>query len=178
MIGYNFRFGEIESAIAIEQLKKLPYFVAKRQKVGKKLTQGLKDLLNLKIPLIRNESTHVYYYFPITLDTKALDIPRNIILDALLAEGVQGLCNGYKNIYLLPMYQKKTAYGLNRFPWSLNNNEINYNKGICPVAENLYFQDFFAIQLCLFDLSDDDLKLIIDAFHKVWESLDTLASKC
>jgi len=77
----------------------------------------------------------------------------------------------------LPMYQKKIAYGSNHFPWELNNNEINYNKGICPVAEKLYYENFMAIQLCLFDLSDRDIQLIIDAFHKVWNNLYELIPK-
>ena len=34
MIGFNFRLGEIESSIAIEQLKKLPKIVSRRQKIA------------------------------------------------------------------------------------------------------------------------------------------------
>ena len=39
MIGYNFRMGEIEAAIGIEQLKKLNKFVKKKQEIGKNLTK-------------------------------------------------------------------------------------------------------------------------------------------
>ena len=35
MIGYNFRMGEIEATIGIEQLKKLDYLVKSRQEVAK-----------------------------------------------------------------------------------------------------------------------------------------------
>jgi len=177
MIGYNFRLGEIESAIAIEQLKKLPKFILKRQRVAEKLDEGLKDLIGLSIPKIRNGSNHIYYYYSLKIDVEKLNVSRDLIIDSLLSEGVQGLCKGYQNLHLLPMYQKKIAYGSNHFPWELNNNEINYNKGICPVAEKLYYENFMAIQLCLFDLSDRDIQLIIDAFHKVWNNLYELIPK-
>src|SRR5205814_3319137 len=41
MVGYNFRLGEIESAIGIEQLKKLDGFVAGRQRAAERLSEGL-----------------------------------------------------------------------------------------------------------------------------------------
>ena len=50
MVGFNFRLGEIESAIGIEQLKKLNKLVKHRQKMVQILNVGLKDLKYLKIP--------------------------------------------------------------------------------------------------------------------------------
>ena len=177
MIGYNFRLGEIESAIAIEQLKKLPYFVEKRQNVAQLLNDGLKDLDYLEIPKVRNNSNHIFYYYPLTVNTKELKISRNLIIDALLAEGIQGISKGYQPLHLLPMYQKKIAYGSKNFPWQLNKNNIDYSKGICPIAEKLFFEEFFAIQVCLFDLSEKDISLIIEAFHKVWNNLSEISNK-
>jgi perosamine synthetase len=174
LIGSNFRFGEIESAIGIQQLKKLPYYIKKRQNVAILLDKGLKDLPFLKTPVVRGRATHVYYYYPLTLDTQSLGVSRSTIMSALLAEGLQGVTKGYQGLHLLPMYQKKIAYGKEGFPWSINNNNISYEKGICPIAEKLYDQTFFALQLCLFSLTEDDLMLIINAFHKVWDNLDSL----
>ena len=37
MIGYNFRLGEIEAAIGLEQLKKLDSFVESRRDTAKKI---------------------------------------------------------------------------------------------------------------------------------------------
>ena len=70
MIGYNFRMGEIEAAIGIEQLKKLDYLVKSRQEVAKKLTDGLKDLIGLRTPYIKKGNTHAFYVYPIVLDIK------------------------------------------------------------------------------------------------------------
>ena len=50
MIGYNFRLGEIEAAIAMEQLKKLKTIVEKRVKIANYLTSKLRDIPQLILP--------------------------------------------------------------------------------------------------------------------------------
>ncbi len=170
MIGYNFRLGEIESAIGIEQLKKLKHLVDKRSKYGKLLSKYLKDLPFLNTPIIREKSSHSFYIYPITLDLKNLSHSRKKIFDALKKEGVPGLIEGYQNVHLLPIFQKKIAYGSKHFPWSLNKKRtISYDKGICPNAEYLHQSSFLGIEMCLYDLKPKDITFIGKAFKKVWK---------
>ena len=70
ILGYNFRLGEIEAAIGIEQYKKLKKIVSKRQKLCRKLTQGLSKLEGLNLPKESPQRTHNYYIYPITLSEK------------------------------------------------------------------------------------------------------------
>ena len=67
------------------------------------------------------------------------EVSREKIYDALIAEGIEGLSKQYLNLHLLPLYQKKIAYGSKGFPWNseICKRNINYKKGICPVAEEL-----------------------------------------
>ncbi len=176
MIGYNFRLGEIECAIGIEQLDKLAGLVAARQKVAQRLTEGLSGLTGLRTPRVEEACTHSYYVYPLVLDVKKLGVSRARILEALQAEGVEGVSNGYVNVHLLPMYQRKIAYGSHGFPWSsdLCRREVSYAKGICPVAEELHDETFMGFPMCLHDLSDEDTDLIIAAFRKVWGNLGEL----
>lgn len=173
MIGFNFRLGEIECAIAIEQLKKLEDIVATRQRIAKRLTEGLKGLKGLTLPFIPEGSTHVYYIYPMVLDTAELGFSREKIHQALVAEGVEGLICGYQNIHLLPMYQNKIAYGRSGFPWNaeFTRQGIDYSKGICPVAEQLHESTFLGFSLCKFEMSDTETDLVIEAFRKVWDRL-------
>ncbi len=179
MLGYNFRLGEIESAIGIEQLKKLPQLVARRQQIADKLRMGLQDLAGLKQPVIHPDCSHAFYVYPMILDEESLGINRQRIIDALTAEGIQGLSAGYVNLHLLPLYQQKIAYGDKGFPWysSICHREVSYHKGICPVAENLHEHEFIGYQMCLHDLTDSDVDLLIAAFRKVWLNLDKLQSE-
>jgi len=176
MIGFNFRMTEIEAAIGIEQLRKLKTLVRERISAADRLTEGLHNLKGLRAPVIQKDCTHVYYVYPILFDEKQLGIPRSMIIKALRAEGVSGLTEGYANIHLLPMYQKKIAYGNKGFPWNSEcyNGQVSYDKGICPVAEELQDTRYIGIALCLYRYTDDEIDLIIKSFYKTWENLDTL----
>jgi len=175
MIGYNFRLGEIEAAIGIEQLKKLKKLVATRQRAAARLTQGLKGLPGLRTPYIAPDRTHVYYVYPIVLDIATLGVERKRIYDALAAEGVPGLAAGYANVHRLPMYQKRVAYGATGYPWvGAARREVDYRTGICPVAEELHDRSFLGFQMCLHELGRDDIDLVAAAFRKVWNQLEAL----
>ncbi len=176
MIGHNFRLGEIECAIGLSQLKKLKGFVESRQAAAERLAAGLKELKGLRTPVIKDGVTHAYYMFPMVLDCDILGVARNQIFNALEAEGVTGLAVGYANVHLLPLYQKKIAYGSKGFPWSSDicKREVNYAKGICPVAEELHERSYLGYEMCLNELENNDIDLIIAAFKKVWANLDTL----
>ena len=123
-------------------------------------------------------NTHAYYTYPIILDVNSLNITRDIILKALEAEGVPGLANGYQNIHLLPIYQKKIGYGSNGFPWSSSicKRNVNYAKGICPIAEECHDQTVLNYFMCTHELDNNSIDLMIEAFGKVWRSLDELST--
>lgn len=176
MIGYNFRLGEIECAIGIEQLKKLKHFVASRQHAAARLAAGLADLAGLRTPVVLADCTHVYYTYPMLLDIERLGVSRARIIEALEAEGLVGLAAGYANVHLLPMFQKKIAYGSSGFPWTSDicKRDVNYAKGICPVAETLHDSTYLGFEMCLHQLSDSEVDLMIKAFQKVWSNLPAL----
>ena len=176
MVGHNFRLGEIECAIGIEQLKKLKGFVSSRQKVADHLTERLSGLPGLRTPIVKPDCTHAYYMYPMVLDVDHLCISRARIFEALEAEGVSGLAAGYANLHLLPMYQQKIAYGSKGFPWTSDicHREVSYQKGICPVAERLQDFTYLGFSICMHELTDEDVDLIGRAFRKVWDQMESL----
>ena len=86
MLGHNFRLGEIECAMGIEQLKKLDYLVKKRQDTASKIISGISKLDGIEIPKAHKEYTHVYYILPMILDIKKLGTSREKYLATLEAE--------------------------------------------------------------------------------------------
>lgn len=175
MIGYNFRLGEIESAIGIEQLKKLPSILKERKQLCKKLIISLKELNGLKFANYSDKIDHVFYSFPIQLNKSIIKVKRSKIVNALKAEGIK-INEGYTNLHLLPMYQNKIAYGSNGFPWnsSICKREVSYAKGICPNAELLNNETFMSIGISEYDYNIRDIDYIIKGFKKVWLNLDKL----
>ncbi len=176
MVGHNFRLGEIECAIGIEQLKKLPDLVASRQKIANRLTHGLAGLRGLRTPVVTPDCTHSYYMYFLVIDDDVTGVGRDKIYEALLAEGVPGLSKNFANIHLLPMYQRKIAYGSKGFPWTSDicHRQVSYDKGICPVAEWMNDRAYIGFHMCAFELDNDKVDLIADAFRKVWSNLETL----
>ena len=176
MIGFNLRMTEIEAAIGIEQLKKLKGLVEERIHAADRLTAGIKNLKGLRPPIIKEDCTHVYYVYPMLIDTDKTGVSRNRIVEALQAEGLSGLCGGYANIHLLSIYQKKIAYGSKGFPWTseLCKRDVSYKKGICPMAESFQDKQYMGIELCLHRYKDEEIDLVIQAFQKVWRNLEKL----
>ena len=179
MLGFNFRMGEIEAAIASVQLGKLAARVADRQRVAAQLNHGLAGLAGLKTPFVAAGNSHVYYVYGMVLDTAVLGVDRQRIVAALQAEGVPGLMRGYQNIHLLPLFQHKIAYGTQGFPWTSPpaSRAIDYSRGICPVAEELHERSFLGISLCMNQYPPGDVDLVVQAFAKVWSQLDALRGK-
>ncbi len=173
MIGGNYRMGEIEAAIGIEQLKILKEKFKTRNIAAKKLSHSLKKLYGIKTPKIRKNCTHSFYIYPIKLDLKLLKISRNKIYRTLLAEGLECISEGYSNLHLLPIFQKKIAYGKYGFPWKIGKqkSKISYKKGICPTAENLHDKDFLMLELCMHEFTNNEVNLVIKVFKKVWSNL-------
>jgi len=175
MIGFNFRMTEIEAAIGIEQLKKLKDLVNERIHAANRLSAGISGLTGLTPPVVKPDCTHVYYVYPLLYDAKQNGVSRNQIVDALAAEGVS-ISNSYINLHLLPMYQRKQAYGTKGFPWSADfyKGSVSYEKGICPVAEALNDGGYMGIGMCEYYYTDRQIDLIVQAFQKIWVNLDVL----
>jgi len=175
MIGFNFRMTEIAACIGVEQLKKLKSLVDERVAAADRLSRGIKGLRGLRMPVVKPECTHVYYVYPLLINEDETGVTRDQIVKALRAEGIAA-SGSYCNLHLLPMYQQKMAYGTKGFPWSSEfyKGQVSYEKGICPVAEELQDKRYIGIGMCVYRYTSEDIDLIIQAFHKVWKNMDQL----
>lgn len=184
MIGFNYRMTEIEAAIAREQLKKLPELIEERKKNIDYLEKELSKIPCLKMPKVRENSTHVYYVHSFLFDEKIAGVHRNKFVEALQAElmpitlreteGIKIGCGYAKPLYLQPLFQKKIAYGSKGFPWNMAGKEYDYSKGTCPVVEDLHFNTLIAHEYMRPGMTKEDLDDVISAFNKVWENIGEL----
>ena len=170
MIGFNFRMGEIEAAIGVEQLKKLPSLINEKVEWAEQLSEGLSSLSYLRTPVVRDNCSHVYYAYPMLLDKK---LNRDTIFNALVAEGIPYLAKEFGLTHLLPMYQKKIAYGKSGYPWNESNytGNVEYKYGICPTAENIIKERYMNFGLGLVVMDKNKITKIIDTFKKVWDEV-------
>ena len=180
MLGFNYRMTEIEAAIAKEQLKKLPSLVQKRRENVVFLEDRLKELPFLKMPKVREHSTHAYYIHPLIYDESATGIHRNHFIDAVKAElpptrlrddSPVLLSYGYvKPLYKLPIYQERVCFG--EYPFSLS--DIDYTQTCCKVCESMHHDKLVTHEFMRPGMSQEDMEDVAKAFEKVWEYRDEL----
>jgi perosamine synthetase len=172
MIGHNYRMGEMEAAIASEQLKKLEKLVAGRINAASYLIHRLNKFPYLDLPVVDDSKSNVFYFLPIRY-TPQENVSREKLYEALVGEGIPGLQRKYTNIHRLPIFTTLQAYGNHNFPWSLaaEGSTKTYGEGKCPNAEKLYDFEFLGIHMCSYEFTKEELDLVISAFHKVWFEL-------
>jgi perosamine synthetase len=180
MVGFNFRMGEIEAAIAREQLPRLGDLVQSGVENVDYLESGLSDIEGLSMPIVRENSTHSYYLHAMSFDSDLAGVSRAKFVDAVRAElpfteGRESdgplMFAGYgRPLYMMPMYQQRRAFGSSGYPFDspFNERSPNYDEGICPVAESV-LDKLIVSELFRPPASADDLDDVIAAFHKVWE---------
>lgn len=183
-IGSNYRFTELQAAIASEQFKKLDRLLNDRTEIGTYLSSRLKDFSGLSIPKMDEEgTTHSYYMYPIRFNQEHFGISRNLFLQAVSAELPQPrywdttpLAEGYvKPLYLNPIYQQKIAIGKKGFPFNYNEGvNYEYPKGLCPVTERLYEKELLLSPLVKEGITINDIKDFADAIEKVITNISEL----
>ena len=184
MLGSNYRFTELQAAIAAEQLKKLKGKLAHRAKLASALDSRLRPIPGLAIQELEKGSSHAYYMYPVRFDEKVMGIPRNLFMRAVNAElpkprywnTTPFYLEGYvKPLYLNPIYQKKIAIGGKGFPFNCNPGvTYEYPKGLCPVTERLHEKELLLSPLMQEGMSVEDIKDFADAVEKVVAGLAQL----
>jgi len=176
MIGFNYRMTEIEAAIASEQLKKLEKLVIARIEAADYLTAKLDKLPALSPPVVLPGVRHGYYVYAIKYDAHAFGVPRDRFVAAIKAEGIP-VGSGYvEPIYLEPVYQRRIAFGRNGFPFTYNGykGQVNYEPGICPVTEKMYYDELIILNVCHANIQRGDLDDTANAFEKVLDNMTEL----
>lgn len=185
MIGFNFRMGEIEAAIGLQQLKKGAKLVDERRNNVSYFESKIGNLPGLTMPHVPTGIEHVYYVHSILYDKDIIGISRSTFVKALKAElpvtsmregEGQLIGEGYvRPLYLLPIFQNQTAYGNKGCPFKCPHYDgfVDYSSGICPNAESAH-QSLITHELMRPPMSREDLDVVVTAFHKVYENVAAL----
>lgn len=181
LIGYNYRMTEIECAIGIEQLKKLPSLLQQRLDNVAFLNEKLSAFPAFEIlPMLTDGSVNTYYVYPVKFNKEIAGIERNKFVDALKAEIPSAVLRetapligaGYvKPLYLQPIYQQKAAWAFNP---ALYKGDVSYEKGICPVTEKMHFEVLFTHEYMRPGMTQKDMMDVVNAMEKVFENVNEL----
>ena len=119
MVGFNFRMTNIAAAIGIEQLKKLPEFVRKRQENAKKLNDGIGRIDGLTVPVVKENNEHAYHQYVIKVEEN-FKMTRDELAAKLREKGIGTAVHYPTPIHLQPAYRS-----------------LGYPEELCPVSRSL-----------------------------------------
>jgi dTDP-4-amino-4,6-dideoxygalactose transaminase len=173
-LGYNYRITDIQCALGRSQLKKLPDFIRRRQKIVDQYNASFRELSWLSTPchsgwrIANSEGTNSgitgfrqpsdttdalqpvvsYHLYTVQINFEALGKSRNEVMTELREQGV-GTQVLYMPVYLQPWYHK--TYG--------------YIQGKCVNAEAYYLK---SLSLPLFPaMTDADVGRVITAVRQI-----------
>lgn len=86
-LGYNYRMTDLQSAIAVEQLKKADNFMQQRQKNADLLSKELGNIKGLIVPTVAAVRTHVYNQYTIRV-TNEFFVSRDEFVTKLHDKGI------------------------------------------------------------------------------------------
>ncbi|MBB1287117.1 DegT/DnrJ/EryC1/StrS family aminotransferase [Flavisolibacter sp. BT320] len=181
MIGYNYRMTEIEAAIGIEQLKKLPRLLEERLANAAFLHEALGAIEGLvSPPWVEGPSLHTFYVQPVKYKQDVLEVHRNEFVTAIKAEIPSAILRetapligaGYvRPLYLQPIYQQRAAFAFNNNHFK---SEVDYSKGLCPVTEHMHFTELITHEYMRPGMTRSDMEDVARAFEKVATHIDEL----
>ena len=111
ILGHNYHMPEIAAAIGIEQLKKLPMFVAKRRRNAKRLSENLRKAKGLQLPTEPEGSKCCWYLYTVRLKNAKRE-KRDVVVEKLKQKGIDAFVCYVNPIHLMPYYRKFGRYRL------------------------------------------------------------------
>lgn len=122
-LGYNYRLSDLQCALGISQLQKLPGWLNRRRDIAWRYNRAFSAQALIRPLGVEDNVSHAYHLYVVRIDFSKLYVERATIFAKLRAAGV-GVNVHYIPVHLHPYYRKKFGTG----------------PGLCPVAEAAYEQ--------------------------------------
>jgi len=147
-LGYNYRLTDLQCAIGISQLHRLPKWLARRREIAKRYDNALAKIETVTPLEVERQVTHAYHLYVVRFNLARLQAERADIYSGLRGEGI-GVNVHYIPVHLHPYYRK----------------HFGTEPGLCPVAEAAYKQ---IISLPIFPgMTDLNVDMVLKALDKI-----------
>lgn len=149
-LGFNYRLSDIQCALGLSQLKKLPGWVARRQSIAEFYTSAFSELAQISPLKAESDRTSAWHLYVIKLDLTQLTVGRDVIFRALRAENI-GV-----NVHYVPV------------PWHPYYRRLGYTPGNWPRAEAAYEQ---VLSLPMWPgMTDSDAERVVETVTRIVRS--------
>lgn len=147
-LGFNYRLTDIQSALGLSQLNRLPNMIQRRREIVAQYNEALGDLDWLETPKLnnnKNQNLISWHLYTTKINFVNIGTNRQTMISNLKGRGI-GSQVLYIPVHLQPWYRNSFGYGV----------------GKCPNAENAYPK---LLSLPLYSsMSDSDVNRVISGF--------------
>lgn len=149
-LGYNYRITDMQCALGLSQLTKLPRWLARRREIAARYDGAFAGLRGVEPLDVKAGVVHAYHLYVVRLDPGEIGAGRREVFEAMRGRGI-GVNVHYIPVHLHPFYRERFATG----------------PGLCPVAEEAY-ERIISLPMHA-GLSDGDVGEVIAALTAVAE---------
>ena len=147
-LGYNYRLTDLQCAIGISQLRRLPIWLKRRREIAQRYDDAFDGYTGLRPLQVAAQVKPAYHLYVVCLNLEQLQGDRGDIFSALRAAGI-GVNVHYIPVHLHPFYR-------NRFSTAV---------GMCPQAEAAYER---LLSLPMYHgMGDRDVKTVIQTVKEI-----------
>ena len=147
-LGWNMRMTNMQAALGVAQLERLPLFVEKKRKMGELYTNLLGGIPGLQLPLRSTQYAHnIYWVYGMVLD-RAIEFDAREMMRRLAKDGIGS------RPFFWPMHEQPVFQRMGLF-----------NKTSCPVAENIARRGFYIPSGMA--LTEDQIRAVANSIRNI-----------
>jgi dTDP-4-amino-4,6-dideoxygalactose transaminase len=113
--GYKYNLTDMQAALGLHQLRKLPGFHARRRRIVERYNTAFHGYAELQEPTERNDVDHAWHLYVLRLDLEQLELTRNQFISELHDRNI-GCSVHFIPIHLHAYYRDKYRYRPEDFP--------------------------------------------------------------
>ena len=113
--GFKYNMMDIQAAIGLHQLRKLPEFHARRREIVQKYNSAFSSFRQFQIPIEKKNVEHAWHIYVLRLNAEFIGISRNQFIDELRARDIASSVH-FIPLHLQPYYRDKYRYQRRDFP--------------------------------------------------------------
>jgi len=146
--GFKYNMTDIQAAIGLHQLRKLPKFQARRLEIARRYNEAFCKIEELQVPTQRPEVEHAWHLYVLRLNLEMLRIDRARFIEEMKVRKI-GTSVHFIPLHLQPYYRDKYGYSPDSFP-------VAYREYLRIISLPLYPR-----------MTDQDVDSVIEAVYDV-----------
>ena len=137
-LGFNFRMTDLQGAIGLVQMKRLPALIKDRQLGASIYNEAFKEIEWIKLPKTPKDFLHSWQSYVLYIDPSKAPVPRNNIMEQLHARGISSR-PGTHAVHMLGFYRDSLGCKPDDFP---NSRDCHENSLAIPIHSQMSQSDY------------------------------------